>query len=338
MPELRDLRELPPFVKKRLRPLDIDLDQAQIALEDIARKSLKDAQLIGVKDVGNHQMVLPAVALVYASEDGADQQVAIAIDGRLSDEHETRFAEIDGPKRSGLLVEGEAPENERPVIPLTGGLHICDKQTIRVLEEGIARAGDAVQRAQTMTATAEASAEDVGELVVTSLEAADVLAAAESELAAVSARSIHTYEHRVLLEEALVTATDRLLIISPRIRGDVVDSEFIHLLRATLRRGVQVHVGCGSIDESDERERKPLGRLKDLARDHSSLKLARLGNTDAKILIWDGRLVATSFNWLSFKGDERHGFRREEGILISAAEVVELQYMKYRSQILNAVD
>ena len=78
------LRILPPRLKKRLRPPDIDLDAAQIALEDVARQSLKNADLIAVKDVGNHQMVLPAVALVYASEASDDQQVAIVIDGRPS--------------------------------------------------------------------------------------------------------------------------------------------------------------------------------------------------------------------------------------------------------------
>lgn len=333
------LRILPPRLKKRLRPSDIDLDAAQIALEDIARQSLKDAELISIKDVGNHQMVLPAVALVYASEASDDQQVAIVIDGRLSEDHETAFAEIDGPTRSGLLVEGRVPDDEQPDLALSSTLTVGDKAAVRELEQRIATASAALQRAHTMSETAAASAEEVSATPgdIERASASD-LEDAERELAALPVRAIQTYEHRALLEEALANAKSRLLIISPWIRGDVVDDNFLGRLGDRLRAGAEVHIGWGISDEDDERERAPLKKLREVAKRYDKFILRRLGNTHAKILIWDDHLVVTSFNWLSFRGDRKRGFRQEEGVLITSSDVVEPEYQKYRSQIISARD
>ena len=305
---------LPPRFKTRLRPFDVDIDAAQVALEDIARQSMKDAELIAIKDVGNHQMVLPAIALVYGSEAGDDQQVALVIDGRLSEDHETSFAEIDGPSRSELLVEGRAPKEEQPNLALSSTLTVGDKATVRELEQRIATASVALKRARTTTETAAASAgDDDASYVDIEQESATELEDAERELAALPVRAIQTYEHRALLEEALAHAKSRLLIISPWIRSDVIDDNFLRLLRDRLRAGTSVHIGWGINDEGDERERTPLKKLRELAKQYDRFILRRLGNTHAKILIWDDHLVVTSFNWLSFRGD-RSGFRQEEGM------------------------
>ena len=44
------------------------------------------------------------------------------------------------------------------------------------------------------------------------------------------------------------------------------------------------------------------------------LQIINLNNTHEKVLICDNDfLVITSFNWLSFKGDPKFGFRQETG-------------------------
>lgn len=327
------LRELPPKLKKRLRPLDLDLEEAQAAMEDIARRSLKDAQLIGVKDVGNHQMVLPAVALVFASEGGRDQQVAIVIDGRISDEHENAFAEIDGPSRVGLVVSDAADQSEHPVIELPATIEAGDKAKVRELQQRISRASHDVKRAETRTATAEASSEDVVAAEVTEKSAAEALRDAKRELDAMPVRSIQTYEHPVLLNDALGSAQNRLLIISPWIRGDVVNQEFLGRLQACLKRNVKVHIGWGISDEDDEREQRPLKKLREFEDRYENFVLSRLGNTHAKVLVWDDNIVVTSFNWLSFRGDKDRSFRQEEGMLISVSDIVDVEYRKYKAQV-----
>jgi len=331
-----DLRVLPPYRKKRLRPSDVDIDLAQAAIRDISHRSLQNAELIAIKDVRNHQMVLPAIALVYASEDGSDQQVALAIDGRLSEAHETAFAEIDGPSRAGLLVDGTIPEDERLHFRTPVGLEFGDKAVVRELKERIASATAAKHRAQTETATAEASAADLSVADLSEQRSSELLRGAQEELASLPVRAIQTYEHRVLLEDALASATRRLLIISPWIRSDVIDYQFLRSLRARLDSGVEVHVGWGISDGEDEKEQAPLKKLRELARGSSAFTLRRLGNTHAKVLIWDDNLVVTSFNWLSFRGDRKRGFRQEEGVLITAPQLVDPEYSKYHSLISSA--
>ncbi len=334
-----EMRILPPRLKKRLRPPDVDLDAAQRALEDISRRSLRDADLIAIKDVGNHQMILPAVALVYASEAGDDQQVALVIDGRLSEDHETAFAEIDGPARAGLLVKGRASAEEQPKVVLPSAIKVGDKEVVRALEQRIATATAAVQRAHTMTETAAASAsEDGSSLIDFEQHSAASLVDAEAELAAFPVRSIQTYEHRAILETALAKARSRVLILSPWIGNDVIDENFLARLGDRLNAGVNVHIGWGTSNELDDRKRDPIEKLKGLAKRHDKFTLRRLGNTPAKIMVFDDHLVVTSFNWLSSREDGKRGFRMEVGTLISANDVVEAEYRKYRSQIMSARD
>src|SRR5205807_2083653 len=111
------LLELPPVRTKRISPADLDLDDVHSALAELARSSLREVDLLSVLDVGNYRMMLPAVALVFSAANGKDQQVALAVDGRLSEAHELVFAEIDGPARSELVVEQAAAAAEIPELP-----------------------------------------------------------------------------------------------------------------------------------------------------------------------------------------------------------------------------
>ncbi|MGE2834682.1 hypothetical protein [Mycobacterium sp. SMC-4] len=53
----------------------------------------------------------------------------------------------------------------------------------------------------------------------------------------------------------------------------------------------------------------------------------RLKNTHAKILIYDGIWINTSFNWLSFRGDRT--FRMEEGTLVQIPSEVDKAFAQY---------
>jgi hypothetical protein len=57
--------------------------------------------------------------------------------------------------------------------------------------------------------------------------------------------------------------------------------------------------------------------------------LARLKNTHAKILIFDQTWVATSFNWLSFRGDPSRTYRMEEGTMVRIPTLVDREYERY---------
>ena len=57
--------------------------------------------------------------------------------------------------------------------------------------------------------------------------------------------------------------------------------------------------------------------------------MVRLQNTHAKILIFDGLWITTSFNWLSFKGDPNRTYRMEEGTLVQIQSEVDKAYRQY---------
>jgi hypothetical protein len=335
------LIELPAQWKKRIGPGDLDLDEVSRALGELGRQKKEAAiDLISILDVSNYRMVLPAVALVFAAEAEEDQQVALVVDGRISEPHGIAFAKIDGPQRAGLLVGGGVSDEERPDLPDDVREGRTPLTQVSEIIAHVGAAAESVDRARTATVTASTadSAEEISaareEEAVTESE----LVSATRALAELPVRAIQTYEHRALLEEALRTSKRRLLIISPWIRGDVVNGGFVSALRGCARRDVDIHIGWGTSDDSpeDEAKREPVRRLTKLATEFSSVTVAFLGNTHAKVLAWDDHLVVTSFNWLSFRGDRNRMFRQEEGTLISAPVYVNREYEKYRRQVTSA--
>ncbi|MCZ7537152.1 MAG: hypothetical protein M5T61_15455 [Acidimicrobiia bacterium] len=95
-----------------------------------------------------------------------------------------------------------------------------------------------------------------------------------------------------------------------------------------------MHIGYG-IKRADVEghDADALARLTKLASEVQKLTLTELGDTHAKILIWDTEMVVTSFNWLSFRGDRGRKFRQEEGTLIRHKEYVDAEYERHRDRI-----
>jgi hypothetical protein len=327
------LLELPARLKKRLSPQDIDLDDAQRDLHTNSSSDMEKTELISVSDVSNRRMLLPATALVYVSEGGKDQQVALALDGRISEAHGLAFSEYQGPVSCGLIAETESHIAQAPDLPPAVQARRASRQEVVALEAQRSQALRALSDARTATATATAGLGDRGDAEAALEASATAVRDVNRQLAELPIRSIQTYEHRVLLEKATKEAASRILIISPWVRSDVVDRSFISSLEACARRGVVISIGWGINNDHDELAKRPLEQLGFLAGRYSNVTVARVGNTHAKILVWDDNLVVTSFNWLSFKGDKRRGFRQEEGTLITDSFYVETEYAKYLGQI-----
>lgn len=142
-------------------------------------------------------------------------------------------------------------------------------------------------------------------------------------------RSVSVFEHADLLAEALATAKQRLLIISPWVRSAVVTTDFVAKLEQRLKAGVEVTIAHGyGVDDSGSDD-FALQRLANLAGRYEKFTFVRVRNTHAKILIFDGNWVSTSFNWLSFRGDPERTYRMEEGTLVCIPGRVQQQYERY---------
>lgn len=142
-------------------------------------------------------------------------------------------------------------------------------------------------------------------------------------------RSVSVFEHADLLALALDCAESRILIVSPWVRSAVVTTDFIAKVEQRLRAGVQVTIAHGYGDDDKGSDDFALRRLENLANRYEHFEFVRLKNTHAKILIFDGQWVSTSFNWLSFRGDPERTYRMEEGTLVSIPSRVDQEYVRY---------
>nr|WP_255550974.1 phospholipase D-like domain-containing protein [Granulicella sp. dw_53] len=152
-----------------------------------------------------------------------------------------------------------------------------------------------------------------------------------AEARSLPVRNLYVYDHPLLLRDALKTAKERLLIISPWIRGEVVDKDFLKDLENRLQAGVSVYIGHG-ITTNPTRNPKSADAaaktdLQKLATAYANLRFVRIGNTHAKVLIKDQEFAAiTSFNWLSFRGDPNKTYRDEQGVLLQKTDLVNSKF------------
>lgn len=268
------------------------------------------------------------MVLVYESNDGRDFNLGVAVDGRLSPAHEAALGEAGGAERMGIDFEKlrGSRVDLAELAPPRLVQQATDDETVRAVEREVA----ALQRVQ------DASTPVDDETVADPQMVADALADARERLDAIPIRRLRVYEHPPLLRQALSEARYRLLIISPWIGRAVVDDEFVGLLQLACKRGVRIHIGFGiSGDEPQQRPRdpQPERRLRGLSKTYPNFTLTELGNTHAKILIFDDVWVTTSFNWLSFKGDPDRTYRQEEGLLVRLKDQVDTAYEDFTQQI-----
>jgi phosphatidylserine/phosphatidylglycerophosphate/cardiolipin synthase-like enzyme len=136
-------------------------------------------------------------------------------------------------------------------------------------------------------------------------------------------------EHRQILKDALTSAQQIVMIISPWIRQDSVDREISGLIQKAIERGVIILIGYGmplrsresKEDYLDESVAKAFEKIKK-GPNGNKLKVEWLGNTHEKILVCDRSFcVVTSFNWLSYRGDK--GFRKEMGTYFENPKMVQ---------------
>ncbi|MEU7306137.1 hypothetical protein [Streptomyces sp. NPDC007206] len=269
--------------------------------------STKDREVLAVKRVvaNKRRRVMPAKLLVFADMARTDIQLAVIVDDTLSDPHAHALLKLGGAAMLGISVD--APQ-ARPELP-------PELERVRVPL-------GKVTRLQAEAATIGSDAEEPAS------QTNDAQSASDAERPEV--RGVSVFEHPDLLDEALTTATRRLLLISPWVKKAVITTDFLSKLENRLRRKVTVHIAYGIGKDGGDSDPMALRKLENLAKrypDH--LTFSRLRNSHAKVLIFDDVWIATSFNWLSFRGDKDRTYRMEEGTLVRGASLVDHEYQRY---------
>lgn len=308
--ELKELGfvEVPVGQAKRPEVEDISLQEFDRFLQ-LQRAGLEEKrELLAIRRVERRELhFLGCVMAFYRSQANRNEvDVAFWREDGPALEHENRFRALGGPELVGaklLTMEGTLPAGTpQPEQPIEN-------------------------RAQAPSASAP-SAEATTQKPSSAVEGDDPL----------TVQSVLCHEHPALLRRALLKSRKRLLIVSPWIRHQVVNWEFIASLEALLRANVTVHIGYG-LDEGEGAGKGAPGQskipiteraekdLRGLQGKYKNFHLVYVGNTHRKLLVSDDEFaVTTSFNWLSFRGDPKDRPRDEYGEVFRKASQVDKRY------------
>jgi hypothetical protein len=336
----RGLVEIAASPRKRPSLKDIPLEAVNevIRAESAGRRGRRE--VIGITGIGKaRRYAREAVALAYQAA-GEDLLITLAVDGETSEEHDAAFSRATA--RSARKLTPEHWHNAREIVEDAIPAEMLDTaaeagESERLEDERIElRQEDERLRSAAETATKE-ELESLREQLAQSQARQREL---ESALENISVRQVPVYEHRKYLDRALNEAKRRVLIVSPWIRYEVVDDELITRFRKLLQRKVELWIayginkdgGHGRGKAKDEGDREAERKLRRLGSDYPHLfHMTRLGDTHAKILVCDSRFsIATSYNWLSFRGDQQLEFRDERGYYVGLSEHVDELFESYR--------
>lgn len=322
---------LPRGHAKKPHPDELSTDDVSKLIPRAFGSAVSPVELLGIRRIdGTAKYFVPALLLIYVDPTTSACQVSVAIDERISSEHEAAVGLAGGAAAIGLDCASflrSSPDVQRFIPSQLAGHHVSDQMYQRLERRMLASSaggddeqflkdeGPTVKDMTASTASPDEAKAAIDRLVV---------------------RPVRVYEHPEILRSALDDSTRRLLIISPWITTGVVDDGLLQRIESACRRGVAIHVGFGIGDGGPfgrPRDERPISNLRDIARRHKNFTLVDLGNTHAKVLVCDDFIVKTSFNWLSFRGDPDRTFRQEEGVLIREPQHVNEEYEYFRSMI-----
>jgi hypothetical protein len=275
------------------------------------------------------KLFIPAVALIYKNKHEQEALLGVAIDGKFSGEHE----KVVSQNASFVRFLATQPPRYAPDTVLSSEAQESLLQASSQAEQ-IRSASSAAEVAIADTEEALSNTESVKEAESLRSRLRDLeeeLVKLKNEAKVIPVRNIYVYDHPLLLQDALKSSIERLLIISPWITGQVVDADFLKDLEQLLKKGFRVYIGHGIAPDTRKNphpnDAAAKAKLEALGRRFSNFKFIRLGNTHAKVLIKDHDFAAIgSFNWLSFKGDPSRTFRDEQGVLLQRKDLVDLKF------------
>lgn len=305
-------REIPPHPISR--PDELELHGHRGAVEHLIRtfgsRRDREIDLLAIKEVVRRERVFQeATALLFRAVHGNELRVAFVVDQDVSTEHEQQFAQARLLDRIGI-ARGVRSRTRHPALLSEAARPLHDEKVEREIRDQIrARLEDAEAEVPGDTET-------------------NALSEARRRLRSLPVRSIECYEHPPLVDVALGSAREQLVIVSPRITGAVVDEDMARMLRRTLDRGVRVRIGYGvGRDPAAGVDSEAHERLRRLARDFPrTLDVAFLRGLKTSALVRDRTLSAvTNFPLLAHRGDAKRALGDERGWLLTAAELVQIE-------------
>ncbi len=317
--EVRSLRPRPPVGPPGPRDISADDVNAALAksegLQRVRRTAAAEFQLIGIKRiVRSERRYKRATLLVYQDRQSHRLQAGIVVDGRPSRDHTQAMGELGGLGYLEINDASITPRRAyREALRLLPGID----QTKIAADTEVADAirSFALARRRLRDPDADIGAGQ-GEGLTGREAARSAYEEAGRRLMAWHLRRVPCWEHCLLLEWAVATSSQRILVSSPRITDEAAGYELLRQLEDAAARGVSVTLVIPPRPQKVPRgEEDARRRLQDLASRRSRINLVE-SPTAASSLVWDETWVAGTFSWLGHSGDPDHSLVSHESILV----------------------
>lgn len=319
--------EIPTINSKRPELEDLNLQKIQKVSQQISRFN-KDKQtrrdILSIKEIIRRERKFRyAVALKYKASDGS-YLVSFVIDERLNEQYEQAFARGNGISK--LKTDSFYNEYLEEITKIKAEFadFLPPEEIVQKLKRDESEAAEKYLQALELLdqATDEETKERFSNLLD---EAETTYTNAKAAIEIIPVRSLSVFEHPPILQAALRESTKRLLIISPWLKRRVVDRDFLLKLESLLKDNVLVYIGYGIGDNKNDPAVE--NDLRQLAHRYSNFIFKKLGDTHAKLLLYDQVCVVLgSFNWLSFEGDPNATFRDEQSFLVTIPEIIDEKF------------
>jgi hypothetical protein len=339
----RGLVEIGASPRRRPNETEITLETVREKLAEESAGRQTKHEVIGITSLGKaRRFAREALALAYEAP-GEELSISLVIDGEPSEAHDVALAGALARSTRSVRAEDwhDARELASGVVPddlLNQAAEVGDSEQIEDERAELRREQERLEIVAQGAASREL--EDLRAELDHARERQHEL---QSALDNISVRQVAVYEHRGYLDRALAEAQQRILIVSPWIRHEVVEDQLIKRFREVLERGVELWIGYGISKEPSVRgkgkgdaDREAERKLRQLGQDFPDLfHISRFGDTHAKVLVCDSRFsILTSFNWLSFRGDAKLEFRDERGYYVGLEDRVDHLFDSYRPRFL----
>lgn len=305
-------------------------DLAAFEVQEVVRRQIgrrdEGTEILALNKISRRlRLFRNAVCLVYKAQKSRKIEIEFAVNGLLAEEHGRIFAANKGPEKMGFvegISENDIRLNLRRLLGDAASKKMATPEEVSKARVRVSAAQMLFNSAQASHLRGKAKHDDVA--LAKKLEDARArLSEAMAALEQFPVRPLAVHEHLFYLQEAIGSATQRLVISTPFLLSTVVDYNFIRSLNQLIAANVEIEIFVQAPPSAEyRRKNSSVDELYKMESRSSRMKLVQMSKTPINWLVKDGEYAITSsFPWLAFR-DSRRSFRRESGLIVRDAELV----------------